>query len=79
VFPDEDGLYRYMLSRGADLEGSALAELEGERTDDEDFDADQGALLVRPRRILEVRSLDGGRIEELRAGYPHSRRDKEDT
>ena len=67
VFPDEDGLYRYMLRREADLDGSKVVELEGEPSEDEDFDADEGALLVRPRRIVDVRDPDHERIERLRA------------
>jgi hypothetical protein len=55
VFPDEKGLYRYMQRRGADIEGSVLVVLEGEPSDDEDFDADEGALLVHPTRIADVR------------------------
>ena len=67
VFPDEDGLYRYMIKRDADLdERCKLVELEGEQSDDEDFDADEGALLVHPRRIVSTGSLDWDRIEELR-------------
>ena len=67
VFPDEDGLYRYMIKRDADLdERCKLVELEGEQSGDEDFDADEGALLVRPRRIVSTGSLDWDRIEELR-------------
>ena len=68
VFPDEDGLYRYMLRRDADLdERCQLVKLEGEESKDEDFDADEGALLVKPSRIVECRKLDWDRIEELRA------------
>lgn len=66
VFPDEDGLYRYMIKREADLDGCQLVELEGEKSPDEDFDADEGALLVRPTRIVEARPLDHDRIQELR-------------
>ncbi len=67
VFPDEDGLYRYMIKRDADLDDRCqLVELEGEKSDDEDFDADEGALLVHPRRIVATGSLDWDRIEELR-------------
>jgi hypothetical protein len=55
VFPDEDGLYRYMRKRDASLDGSMLVELEGDPSDDEDFDADEGALLVHPTRIVDVR------------------------
>ena len=67
VFPDEDGLYRYMLKRDADLDGSKLVELEGEPSGDEDFDADEGAVLVKPSRIVDVREPDGRAIERLRA------------
>ena len=66
VFPDEDGLYRYMLKRESELDGSRLVELSGEPSGDEDFDADEGALLVRPRRIVESGKLDWDRVEELR-------------
>ena len=66
VFPDEDGLYRYMIKREADLDGCRLVELEGERTPDEDFDADEGAVLIRPTRVVEARDLDHDRVEELR-------------
>jgi hypothetical protein len=55
VFPDEEGLYRYMRRRDADLDGSLLVELEGEPSEDEDFDADEGALLIHPTRIVDVR------------------------
>jgi hypothetical protein len=67
VFPDEDGLYRYMIKRDADLDDRCqLLKLEGEQSEDEDFDADEGALLIRPRRIVSSGSLDWDRIEELR-------------
>ena len=68
VFPDEDGLYRYMLKRDADLdERCQLVKLEGEESADEDFDADEGAMLVKPTKILASGKLDWDRIEELRA------------
>jgi hypothetical protein len=38
---------------------------EGEPTDDEDFDADEGALLIRPTRVVDVREPDWARIDEL--------------
>ena len=67
VFPDEDGLYRYMLGRDADLdEACQLVEIAGPESEDEDFDADEGALLILPERIVDVRSLDWERIERLR-------------
>ena len=65
VFPDEEGLYRYILRRRGTLGGAVLVELEGEPTDDEDFDADEGALLVRPTRIVDAREPDWNRIDEL--------------
>ena len=67
VFPDEDGLYRYMIKRDADLDDSCqLVEVEGEQSADEDFDADEGALLIRPRQVVDARKLDWDRVDELR-------------
>lgn len=65
VFPDEEGLYRYMLRRRAKFGGALLVELEGELTNDQDFDADEGALLIKPTRVVDVREPDWDRIEEL--------------
>jgi hypothetical protein len=65
VFPDEDGLYRYMLRRDADVDTAKLVEIEGEPTGDEDFDADEGALLIRPSRIVAVRDPDRERMTAL--------------
>jgi hypothetical protein len=67
VFPDPDGLYRYMLRRDSDMEGSVLVELEGRESDDVDFDADEGALLVFPTKIVQTTDLDRRRIRELRS------------
>src|SRR3954471_3820825 len=67
VFPDEDGLYRYMLGRDADVADAQLVVLEGEETGDEDFDADEGALLVRPRKILDARPVDRERLRRAAA------------
>jgi hypothetical protein len=66
VFPDADGLYRYMLRRDADMRGQTLVELEGRKADDVDFDADEGALLVHPTRIVRSSRVDEERIGELR-------------
>jgi DnaJ-class molecular chaperone len=66
VFPDEDGLYRYMISRGADIENCVVVELEGIESEDEDFDADEGALLVVPKRIVETRPVDRDRVGQVR-------------
>jgi hypothetical protein len=68
VFPSEDGLYRYMLARGAEIEVAWLVELEGEPSDDKDFDADEGALLIWPRLIADVREPDWERIESIEEG-----------
>jgi DnaJ-class molecular chaperone len=66
VFPDEDGLYRYMLGRDGDLAHVQLVVLEGAPSEDDDFDADAGAVLIVPTRIVEVRAPDRRRIAELR-------------
>jgi hypothetical protein len=63
VFPDLDSLYRYMLSRDAKLdEGTQVVGLEGRPSEDRDFDADEGALLVHPTRIVSVEPLDRERL-----------------
>ena len=67
VFPDADGLYRYMLRRDSDMDGSVVVELEGKESDDPDFDADEGALLVFPTRIVRAEDVDRARVEELLA------------
>jgi hypothetical protein len=66
VFPDEDGLYRYMIKREADLDGCRVVELRGDEARDEDFDADEGALLIRPTEVVGTRPLHADRIEALR-------------
>jgi hypothetical protein len=67
VFPDLDGLYRYMLRREADLgDDCRVIELRGEQSEDRDFDADEGAVLVNPTEILDVGELDWDRIERVR-------------
>lgn len=66
VFPDEDGLYRYMIKRDAYLDSCCLVALEGEQSEDEDFDADDGALLIRPSRIVSVGEPDRERLDQLR-------------
>ena len=54
-----------MLRRRGTLDGAIVVELEGEPTEDEDFDADEGALLITPTRIVGVREPDWERIEEM--------------
>ena len=59
VFPDVDGLYRYMVRRNAELdEGTRVVTLEGLPSDDRDFDADEGALLVVPTRVVSAKELE---------------------
>jgi hypothetical protein len=48
------------------MDGSLLMELEGRESDDPDFDADEGALLVFPTRIVEVADADRDRIADLK-------------
>jgi len=66
VFPEVGGLLRYMARREVDLDDRRLVELEGELVEEMDFDADEGAVLVRPTRIVEVRDIDAGDISPAR-------------
>jgi hypothetical protein len=52
VFATLEGLYHYMLVKEAGLDECTIVELEAERAEDVDFDADQGAMLVIPTRIF---------------------------
>ena len=68
VFPDLENLYRYMVRRNAELdEGTKVVALEGLPSEDRDFDADEGALLVHPTRIVSVEPFDRERIAKLRS------------
>jgi hypothetical protein len=73
VFREADGLYQYMLRRDSDMEGSVLVELEGEESEDVDFDADEGALLVFPKKIVQVCDVDRERVRELASSRDRSR------
>jgi hypothetical protein len=44
------------------IEGAVLVELAGEPSDDQDFDADEGALLIHPTEIVDVREPDRSRL-----------------
>jgi hypothetical protein len=56
-----------MIKREAELNGDCrLVALEGEPSEDEDFDADEGALLVKPERIVDVGDLDWDTIERVK-------------
>ena len=54
-FPTQSGLRRYLDERDADLDGYVFVELEGELSPDRDLDADEGAILLLPRRVLGTR------------------------
>lgn len=67
VFPTREGLYRYLAERDAELSGKIVVELEGRLGDELDLDADAGALLIHPQRIVAVEPLDAGLVRTLRA------------
>jgi len=58
VFPRPEGLLGYMRRRETEVDGELLVELEGVRSEDEDFDADEGALLIVPTRVVSVKKLE---------------------
>ena len=62
-FPSRGGLYRYLAERDADVGDRVLVELEGELSEDVDLDADAGALLVHPTRIVAVQPLDAALLD----------------
>lgn len=66
VFPARKGLYRYLAERNASLEGKVIVELEGRLSDERDLDADAGALLLFPERIVEAVPLDRRLISAIR-------------
>lgn len=66
VFPTREGLYRYLAEKDAEDEGKIVVEVEGPVSDDRDLDADAGALLVCPERIIAVTPLDPQLIREIR-------------
>jgi hypothetical protein len=67
VFPTLEGLYHYMLANKADLDGCVIVELDAQRAEDVDFDADQGAMLVIPTRIVDCAGVDRGIAADVRA------------
>lgn len=66
VFPELAGLLRYLVEHDFDFEGSVIVELEGELSDEPDLDADQGALLVNPTRVVTRHAVDEERVRDLR-------------
>jgi hypothetical protein len=65
VFRSPGGLYRYLAERDVELDGSNLVELEAELSGDRDLDADCGALLVRPTKVVRVHPFDAERVARL--------------
>jgi hypothetical protein len=55
VFPSAEGLIRYLTERGEDPAGCVLVELDGPLSGDVDLDADRGALLILPVRVIGTR------------------------
>jgi hypothetical protein len=60
AFPTREGLLRYLRERGADLEGCVILELDAALSADTDLDADRGALLVLPKRVVAEHPLSPG-------------------
>jgi hypothetical protein len=58
VYPTVEGLYRYMLASEADLDDCVVVELEASRSEDVDFDADEGAMLVIPTKLCACTRVD---------------------
>lgn len=67
VFPSREGLYRYLAWKDADVEERVVVELAGDLSDDQDLDADHGALLVFPDRIVSVEPLDAAAVRSIQA------------
>jgi hypothetical protein len=76
VFPTVDGLLRYLAGEDPSrLDDAVIVELEGELSGDEDLDADQGALLILPERIVRVHEVDrqrAGALLDRTPGMPGS-------
>ena len=66
MYPKLEGLYRYMLANGADLDHCLVVELDGERSGEVDFDADEGALLVLPSAIRACTEADQAMVDGVR-------------
>jgi hypothetical protein len=66
VFPAREGLYRYLAEKNASVEGKIVVELEGRLGEERDIDADAGALLLMPERIVEAVPLDTELIAAIR-------------
>jgi hypothetical protein len=72
VFPSLPGLYRYLVEREAELDGSVFVELIGELSGERDLDADAGALLVIPAQIVARHEIDRAYVAALRERLAHT-------
>lgn len=67
VFPRREGLYRYLAWKSdAEVDAKVVVELAGQLSDDRDLDADHGALLVLPDRVVSVERLDPAAVDSIR-------------
>jgi len=66
VFPSVEGLYRYLAERDAEAD-DLVVELEGGLSGERDLDADAGALLIIPTRIVATHGFDLHGLDGLRA------------
>ncbi|HEV2790530.1 MAG TPA: hypothetical protein VGV69_04445 [Solirubrobacterales bacterium] len=67
VFPSREGLYRYLAWKNdAGIEGKVVVEMAGDLSDDADLDADHGALLIFPERLVSVEPLDAEVVRAIR-------------
>jgi hypothetical protein len=67
VFPSREGLYRYLAWKSdAEVEDKVVVELAGELSADCDLDADHGALLVFPDRVVSTERLDPELVASIR-------------
>jgi hypothetical protein len=66
AFPTAEALYRYVLTREADLVG-ILVELEADAAEDIDFDATEGTLLVVPQSIVSTRPVEPDSVTTIRS------------
>ena len=72
AFPTEAGLYRYLAEERADLSGDVLLEFEGDLTGDVDLDAERGAVLARPTRIVATREFDHDIVARMSGSGPQA-------
>ncbi len=66
VFPSLEGLYRYLVEKDGELKGKVFVELQGRLSEERDLDADAGALLIFPEKIVAVRAVDREIVEAIR-------------